>query len=162
MVILCTFTFYTFPCIFQVIMLDFVCSVSWWTTSWRCWDQMQMEEQYDLCLLLKSWNVSSIYILHISYVDRFKSNQTFKFSPFLDILCLNEGNLKRVNRCALKFYTLKIESVSYMRVGSKIAISCHLCVLLRVGSKAKLLHCFKVNMTQPNIKHRLKTQREEN
>ena len=37
----------------------------------------------------------------------------------LDILCLNEGNLKRVNRCALKFYTLKIESVSYMRVRSK-------------------------------------------
>ena len=32
----------------------------------------------------------------------------------------------------------------------------------QVRSKAKLLHCFKVNMTQPNIKHRLKTQREEN
>ena len=30
------------------------------------------------------------------------------------------------------------------------------------SNKAKLLHCFKVNMSQPNIKHRLKTQREEN
>ena len=31
----------------------------------------------------------------------------------------------------------------------------------QVRSKAKLLNCFKVNMTQPNIKHRLKTQEEE-
>ena len=38
-------------------------------------------------------------------MDRFKSNQTLKFSPFLDILRLNEGNLKKVNRCVLKFYS---------------------------------------------------------
>ena len=74
----------------------------------------------------------SIFCTFFLHMDRFKSNGTFKFLPFLDILCLNEGNLKRVNRCALKFYTLKIESVSYMRVRSKIIISCHLCVLLRV------------------------------
>ena len=72
-----------------------------------------------------------------SLVDRFKSNGTFKFSPFLDILCLNEGTLKRVNKCALRFYTLIIESVSYMRVRS-ITISCHLCVLLSVKEQKML------------------------
>ena len=83
-------------------------------------------------LLHVPWNSFTPSVRWFSLIFRFKSNGTFKFLPFLDILCLNEGNLKRVNRCALKFYTLKIESVSYMRVRSKIIISCHLCVLLRV------------------------------
>ena len=88
-------------------------------------------QNWDFYTLLK-FSISAFNTFLQDVKDRFKSNGTFKFLPFLDILSLNEVNLKRVNRCALKFYTLKIESVSYMRVRSKIIISCHLCVLLRV------------------------------
>ena len=49
--------------------------------------------------------ISSIFDIRM---DRFKSNQTLKFSPFLDILRLNEGNLKKVNRCVLKFYSCEV------------------------------------------------------
>ena len=105
-----------------------------------CWLKFQLH----LWSFGKHSLISSIFDIRM---DRFKSNQTLKFSPFLDILYLNEGNLKRVNGSALKFYTFKIQSVSYIRVRSKITISYHMCVLLRVKGKRAKNNILKIKYT---------------
>ena len=47
-------------------------------------------------------------------VDSSMSNQTLNISPLSDFLCLNEGNLKRVYRFAVKLNTFIDESVYSM------------------------------------------------
>ena len=66
------------------------------------------------------------------FLENSKPNKTFNLSTVPDILCLKRDNLNRVNRFALKFYNLMVESVFYTMARSKIIITCYFCFSFRV------------------------------